>query len=227
VSVVAITGPSRGIGRATTLALAARGSDLALFGRRSTALNETRDLARLHARRVEVIDCELTSPDSIARAAERCVEMFGAPVAVVHNAAIIRRALVQDTTLEQWEEQFGVNLRAPFLLTRALLPSMLSARSGRMLYVASISSTLGSARAAAYVATKWGLVGFMKSLAEELSGSGLMACAVLPGSVATEMLKDSGFVARMRPEDVAQTLVHYALDAPLSHNGAVIEMFGI
>jgi 3-oxoacyl-[acyl-carrier protein] reductase len=113
------------------------------------------------------------------------------------------------------------------LLTRAFLPTMLRRGSGRILHVASISATLGTRNAAAYVASKWGLVGFMKSLAEELSGTGLMTLAVLPGSVGTRMLEGSGFEPRMTADEVASTVVHYAFDAPLSHNGGIIEMFGV
>jgi 3-oxoacyl-[acyl-carrier protein] reductase len=99
--------------------------------------------------------------------------------------------------------------------------------SGHIVFVGSISSTLGTANLSAYCATKWGIVGFMKSLAEELSDSGLMTCAVLPGSTDTRMLAGSGFPPRMTAEVVATTLLHYALDASLAHNGASIEMFGV
>ena len=121
----------------------------------------------------------------------------------------------------------AINLRAPFLITRELLPSLRAKRQGRIIHVASISATLGTANASAYCASKWGLVGFMKSLAEELRDSGLMTLAILPGSVDTDMLRGSGFEPRMTPEDVAKTIAHYALDAPLAHNGSVIEMFGV
>jgi 3-oxoacyl-[acyl-carrier protein] reductase len=120
-----------------------------------------------------------------------------------------------------------VNLRAPFVLTRALLPSMRAAKRGRFVFIGSISGTLGSPGAAAYAASKWGLTGFVKSLAEELSDSGLMACAVLPGSIDTDMLKGSPFPARMSAADVAKSVEFLALDAPLAHNGAVMEMFGV
>ena len=66
-----------------------------------------------------------------------------------------------------------------------------------------------------------------ESLAEELSGSGIVTLAVLPGSTATRMLEGSGLPPRMSADDVAQTIVHYCLDAPAAHNGAVIEMFGV
>ncbi len=145
---------------------------------------------------------------------------------MVHNAAVIFRKTVEETTLSEWDQQLAVNLRAPFLITRALLPGMKSRGSGRIVFVGSISATLGTARSAPYNASKWAVSGFMKSLAEELTDTGIMTVAVLPGSVDTSMLEGSGFAPRMTPEDVARTLVHYALDAPLAHNGGVVEMFG-
>jgi len=227
VSVAVVTGPSRGIGRATALELARRGTDVVLVGRPSAALDETRELAARAGVRSEIVLCNLAISTAVVAAGRQIVTSFGAPDAIVHNAGIIHRAGIEATPDEAWDEQLAVNLRAPFLLTRELLPALRAARRGRIVFVGSISSTLGAAGAAAYCASKWALTGFMKSLAEELSDSGVMAVAVLPGSVATRMLEGSGFEPRMTAEDVAKTLVHYALDAPLAHNGAVIEMFGV
>jgi 3-oxoacyl-[acyl-carrier protein] reductase len=92
--------------------------------------------------------------------------------------------------------------------------------------VGSISSTLGTAKMSAYCASKWGVVGFMKALAEELRGTGLQTMAILPGSVDTAMLKGSGFAAQMTAEDVAGTIAYAALDAPDALNGSAIEVFG-
>lgn len=226
-SLVAITGASRGIGRATALALGHRGARLALVGRESAGLEKTlRELADLGVS-ASSFHADLSDPEQTAAAARAVLERLGTPDAVIHNAGIIDRASVVETSPASFERQLAVNLRAPFLLTREWLPSMLERASGRLVFLGSISSTLGSAGAAAYCASKWGLVGFVKSLAEELSDSGLMAVAVLPGSVDTPMLSGSGFPPRMTPADVASTVVHYALDAPLAHNGSVIEMFGI
>jgi 3-oxoacyl-[acyl-carrier protein] reductase len=220
-----VTGPSRGIGRATALALAERGSDLALLGRPSRALSESARIAGERGASVIQLDCDLRNAAEIELAAERLLDL-APPDLLVNNAAVIRRVPVEQTSLEAWNEQLDVNLRAPFLLTRALLPAMRRAGRGRIINIGSISSTLGTAAAAAYCASKWGLVGFTKSLAEELSDSGLMTVAILPGSVDTRMLDGSGFRPRISAEDVALTVVHYCLDAPLAHNGGVIEMFG-
>jgi 3-oxoacyl-[acyl-carrier protein] reductase len=139
----------------------------------------------------------------------------------------VQRDPIETLSLDSWDRQLAVNLRAPYLITREVLPGMREKQKGRIIHVASISSTLGAAHAAAYCASKWGLVGFMKSLAEELRDSGVMTVAILPGSVDTQMLQGSGFAPRMSPDEVACTLVHYAIDAPLAHNGSVIEMFGV
>jgi 3-oxoacyl-[acyl-carrier protein] reductase len=221
-----VTGASRGIGRATALELAERGVALALLGRPSKDLD---DICATVRRRVkaEVVACDLSRPREVADAAEAVLGSAGAPAVVVHNAAVIHRAPVEGMSDAAWSEQLDVNLRAPFLLTRALLPAMKKAGTGRLIYIGSISSTLGTAKASAYCASKWGLVGFMKSVAEELSNTGLMAMAVLPGSVDTKMLEGSGFAPRMNADDVAKTVAHYAVDAPISHNGGIVEMFGV
>jgi 3-oxoacyl-[acyl-carrier protein] reductase len=222
-----LTGASRGIGRATALHLARRGADLVLFGRRSPSLETvSRTIADLGVA-VTMAEAELTEAETTVRACREQLERGGAPDAVINIAAVVQREPVETLSLDHWERQMAVNLRAPYLITREALPAMRAKRCGRIVHVASISSTLGTAHAAAYCASKWGLVGFMKSLAEELRNSGLMTVAILPGSVDTEMLQGSGFAPRMSPEEVACTLVHYALDAPLAHNGSIIEMFGV
>lgn len=225
---ILITGMSRGIGRATALACAARGAELGLLGRPSARQRESADAClKAGAKRVLSLDADATRIPELERAASDFLEAFGAPDAVIHSAGVAVRSSIEATSVASWQEQLQINLSAPFVLTRALLPAMRARRSGRIVFVGSISSTLGTANLAGYCASKWGLIGLMKSLAAELTDSGLMTCAVLPGSVDTEMLVGSGFPPRMSAEAVAQTLVHYALDAPLAHNGASIEMFGV
>jgi 3-oxoacyl-[acyl-carrier protein] reductase len=144
----------------------------------------------------------------------------------VEDAGVVRRGAVHETSEEDWDLVLDVNLKGLFLVTRALLPHMLARRTGRCVNLGSISSTLGTARQSAYAASKWGVVGFTKSLAEELRGTGLQAMCVLPGSVDTRMLEGSGYAPQMTPDDVAGTVVYDALDAPDAMNGSAIEVFG-
>jgi len=225
VSFAVVTGASRGIGRATALGLAQRGLSLALVGRPSAEQRETSDLCRAAgAPDVRTFSCDLADATETERVARELATL--SPSVLVNNAGVAPRLEVEATRTSVWDETLAVNLRAPFVLCRELVPAMRRAGRGRIVNVGSISSTLGTARLAAYCASKWALVGFTKSLAAELTDSGVSVVAVLPGSTATRMLDGSSFPPRMRAEDVAKTLVYYALDAPGEHNGAVIEMFG-
>jgi 3-oxoacyl-[acyl-carrier protein] reductase len=199
-----------------------------VIGRNSEEQRETAKLCRdAGAPRVLELAADLADAPTVEQRARDFLDAFGAPDALIHNAGIAGRTSIEATTLASWDEHLRVNLSAPFVLTRALLPALRARGTGRIVFVASISSTLGTANLSAYCATKWGIIGFMKSLAAEISDTGLMTCAVLPGSTDTRMLEGSGFPPRMSAEDVAQTLLHYAFDAPLAHNGASIEMFGV
>jgi 3-oxoacyl-[acyl-carrier protein] reductase len=223
-----VTGTSRGIGRAAALSLARRGLRLVAITRDADDHGGLVDACRsAGAPSVDVVPLDLSELENVERVGNQLAERFGAPAVLIHNAGEVHRAKVEELSLEAWERQLAVNLSAPFVLTRALLPRMLAKKQGRIVFVASISSTLGTPRQSAYCASKWGIVGFMKSLAAEISDSGLMTAAVLPGSVDTKMLEGSGFPPRMKAEEVAHTLTHFALDAPIAHNGAVIEMFGV
>ena len=221
-----VTSGGRGVGRAVALALAARGHDVALLARTASELEQTAAEIAALGRRALAIRCDVTRPSDVTRAADSVGSSLGAVEVVVNNAGIVRRALVHQMKEEDWDAVVAVNLKGPFLVTRVFLPSMLERKKGRVVMVGSISSTLGTAAQSAYCAAKWGVVGFTKSLAEELRGTGLQAMCVMPGSVATTMLDGSGFLPQMTPEDVARLVAYAALDAPDAMNGSAIEMFG-
>jgi 3-oxoacyl-[acyl-carrier protein] reductase len=222
-----VTGAGSGIGRATADALAARGLDVALLGRTEARLRETERALARHGRRVLVLCGDVSSSAELEAAAKQALAELGAPAVVVCNAGTAGRlAHVEEIADTEWGRVIATNLTGVFLTTRAFLPAMRAAKRGRVVHVASISSTLGTARMSSYCASKWGVVGFMKSLAEELRGSGVQTMAVLPGSVDTAMLQASGFAPRMAPEDVARTIAYLALDAPDAMNGSAVEMFG-
>lgn len=224
-----VSGASKGIGLATSRALLARGLDVVMIARGEAALREAASKlgdgangAQAHVRPLDVAD------EHAVAALARALEAEGrAPAVLVNNAGVVRRGpLVEDTAVADWDLVMGVNVRGPFLLCRAFLGPMKRAGRGRIVFVASISSTLGCPRNASYGASKWAVVGLMKSVAEETRGTGLVVTAVLPGSVDTEMLAGSGFAPAMSPEDVATTIVDLALDAPAAMHGSAVEMFG-
>lgn len=222
-----VTGASRGIGLATSVALARRGYAVAMLGPSRERLAHAESLVEAAGADALAIGCDVSSEHSVAEASRQVLEVAGAPDIVVNNAGIVyRNTRIEDVTLQAWTEVVDTNLTGAFLVTRAFLPAMRARDAGRLVFVASISSTIGSPGAASYAASKWGLVGFAKSLAEEIRGTGLAAMSVLPGSVDTDMLKGSGFTPLMEPEDVARTIVFAAIDAPSAMNGSAIEVFG-
>jgi 3-oxoacyl-[acyl-carrier protein] reductase len=214
------------VGRATAVALARRSLPLALVGRPSANLDESASICRSFGVECRIVHCDFSRPEHVEEAGKELIQLGDIDV-LINNAGVAQRATLTEITLPSYVSQMNINLLAPIWLTRAVLPNMRARGRGRIINVGSISSTLGTAGQIVYNASKWALIGFTKSLALELSDTGLMTVAVLPGSIDTDMLKGSPFPARMSAEEVASALVHYALDASLAHNGASIEMFGI
>lgn len=224
--IAVVTGAGRGIGRAIAVQLAKRGCDIALLGRTLESLAEAAEAVVAEGRRALAVPCDVASAPEVERAASSVLSDLGVPRIVVANAGVVHRAPIATMSEQEWDEVVDVNLKGTFLVTRAFLPRMLDLKRGRFVAIASISSTMGTAKQSAYCAAKWGTVGFMKSLAEELRGTGLQAMCVMPGSVDTDMLKGSGFPPAMQPGDVARTVTFLALDAPDAMNASSVEIFG-
>ena len=224
---VLITGVSRGIGRACALAFAERGKRLALVGRASEGQEATRAACEALGADVRAYACDVAQHDDVERAARRVLDEQGCPHVVINNAGMLERGpRVHEIDVDVWDRILAVNLRGPFLVTRALLPAMLEAGRGRFLHVSSISGTIGCPQMAHYGASKWGLLGFHAALSDELKGTGLVSVAILPGSVDTDMLAKVPFPPDMTAEAVAEVMVYYALDAPVAIAGARVQVYG-
>ena len=224
--IAVVTGAGRGIGRALALELADRGLDVAVLGRGEDGITSAAAEVARRGRRALPIVCDVSRSDELDSAVQRVFRELGTPGVVVPNAGVVYRKSILDTSEAEWDEQLDVNLKGTFLLVRAFLPRMLAQKKGRFIAIGSISGTLGTPRLAAYCASKWGTVGLVKSMAEELRGTGLQTMCVMPGSVDTDMLKGSGFAPAMQPEDVARVVAWLALDAPSAMNGSCVDAFG-
>jgi NAD(P)-dependent dehydrogenase (short-subunit alcohol dehydrogenase family) len=220
-----VTGASRGIGRAVARRLARAGARVALLARHTADLKVA--AAEIHDAGGDalIIACDVAESGQVTSAVEEARAALGGIDLLVNNAGVVARAALVDTTEEVFDRILAVNLRGAYLLCRAVLPEMLARRSGRIINVGSISSTLGTPNLSAYCASKWGLLGLTKSLAEELRESGVSVTSLLPGSVDTEMLRGSGFAPVLNPEQVAQVVFFLATRAPLAMTGATVELF--
>lgn len=226
--VAIVTGASRGIGRATALALAARSIKVALAARTPEPLaaveNEIRDASGLAI----AIPTDVADAASVASMVKHASRELGPIDLLVNNAGIVARSLVVDTDESTWDDVIDINLKSAFLCTKAVLPEMLERGRGRIVNVSSISGRLGTPELSAYCASKWGLIGFTKATAEETRGSGVHLFSVCPGSVNTEMLQQGrpGAKPDMEPEDVSDVIVFLATDAPEAMTGSAVDVFG-
>jgi 3-oxoacyl-[acyl-carrier protein] reductase len=211
-----VTGASRGIGRAIAEALHSKG-----FAVAACASSAAPDLPGVLNAVCEVSD-EGQVADFFAQAMRIATARSIMLEAVVLNAGILERGPVEDFTAAAFDRVLGVNLRGAFLCAREAF--RLQAR--RIVAVGSISGTLGTAHSAAYNASKWGLTGLMKSLAEEGRDRGIFCATVLPSGVETEMIKKTPFAAQMKPADVARVVSFLCLEAPFAMTGSAVEVFG-
>lgn len=227
VDVAVITGAGRGIGRAAAVALAGEGVRLGLVARTEAELEETAGLAReAGAPLAHIVRADVSHSAELVTALASLERELGPVSILVNNAGIVEPGPVVDLSEESWDRVLAVNLKAPFLAARAMLPGMLARGRGRVINVASISATLGTPLLASYCASKWGLVGLTKALAEEVKDRGILVAAVLPGSTDTAMLKKSGFPARIAPGEIAEAIRWLACNAPLAATGTALEVFG-
>jgi len=220
--IAVVTGASRGIGRAVAAALAEAGAVVAGCA--------------LHAA-PGVSACDVRSPEDVQRFAADVERRLGAPHILVNNAGTVARARLDELSVEAWDDVVDANLKGTFLVTRAFLPGMrarmllpgVRARgAGRIINISSIAGRQGTAELTAYCAAKHGVIGLTRALAEELRGDGIVANAVCPGSVDTDMLRVGrpGAKADMSPEDVAGVVLYLAAQAPSALTGSCVDVFG-
>jgi NAD(P)-dependent dehydrogenase (short-subunit alcohol dehydrogenase family) len=180
-----VTGASSGLGRAVAIALARAGADVALIARSEKELRETEELVFRTGRRALVLPTDLASTTETRGAMERTVESFGRVDVLVNAAGTDTPGPVVDLEVEGWDRTLEVNLRAPFLLSKAAFPHMRDAGGGTIINISSVAGKKGWANASAYCASKFGLTGFTQALADEGKEHGIRAIVLYPGAMST------------------------------------------
>jgi 2-deoxy-D-gluconate 3-dehydrogenase len=182
--VAVVTGANTGLGQAMAIALASAGANVALVGR--SAPDETQSKIESLGRKTAVIMADLSDVKCVADVIAQSQVALGSVDILVNNAGIIRRNDSLDFTTEDWDAVMATNLKVPFFLAQAAAKSMLQAgRGGKIINVASLLSFQGGIRVASYTASKSGLAGITRLLANEWAAKGINVNAIVPGYFAT------------------------------------------
>jgi 3-oxoacyl-[acyl-carrier protein] reductase len=225
--VAIVTGASAGIGRSVAEKLAERGARVAIFARSSEKLAQ---LAAQHRERILAVTGDVGDLAAVERLFAGTESRFGHCDILINNAGMIDPAPLVDTTLEQWERMFAVNVRGVFLACRRALPSMLERRSGAIVNVASISGVVGPEKFpgwVSYCASKGAVISLTEALAVEVKDAGVRVNCVSPGSVDTEMWAEAsgGAPASMTAEEVAETILFLASERSRPMNGQNLHVY--
>jgi len=233
-----VTGVSRGLGQAIALALARAGADIAGVGMSSP--QATADKVRALGRRFVAIDADLTSTAPIARVLDEAISGLGRLDILVNNAGTIRRADALEFSERDWDEVMDLNLKSAFFLCQAAGRHFAAQGRGKIINIASMLSFQGGIRVPSYTASKSGLAGITRLLANEWAHLGINVNAIAPGYMATDntaqLRNDTGrnqaILERIpagrwgTPEDLGGAAVFLASSASDYVNGAILPVDG-
>ncbi len=232
-----VTGASRGIGRACALTLSQSGVRVILAARDRAKLEEVATEIRAAKGEALVVELDLASADSI-KAAFAAAKEFGNVDILVNNAGLTRDGLAMRMKKEDWDTVLATNLTGAFLATQQVLQGMMKQRWGRIINISSVVGETGNPGQANYVASKAGLIGLTKSLAQEISSRNITVNAIAPGFIETAMtdglseeLKNTmlGHIPLKRfgkPEDVAAAVKFLASEEAGYITGHVLDVNG-
>jgi NAD(P)-dependent dehydrogenase (short-subunit alcohol dehydrogenase family)/enamine deaminase RidA (YjgF/YER057c/UK114 family) len=246
--VAVVTGAGRGIGAACARELAAAGFTVVVAARSREQVEGVASELAGKGHRARAVVCDVTSEESV-QALSREAAGLGPVAVLVNNAGAAASMPVTKTSLAEWNRLIAVNATGAFLCTRALLPGMLERKWGRVVNVASTAGLSGARYIAAYAAAKHALIGFTRSAALEVAGTGVTVNAVCPGYVDTEMTTESldrivaktgrsreealaaalasaGQTRLITAEEVAAAVVTFAADVPAPANGEALVLDG-
>jgi NAD(P)-dependent dehydrogenase (short-subunit alcohol dehydrogenase family) len=221
--VALISGAGRGIGRAVALAYAREGAKLALCARTASEVETVAAEARSLNAEAKAWACDVSQEDPVARLIADASGRFGRIDVLVNNAGVMTRASsTADLEVKKWDYVITVNLRGPFLLSRAVLPIMMKQKSGSIINVSSMLGRSSYTDYIAYSSSKWGLEGFTQVLAAEVRSDGIRVNSVDPGTVATKL---TGFMGN-KPEAVTDVFVYLASDESKAVTGKALSSSG-
>jgi 3-oxoacyl-[acyl-carrier protein] reductase len=184
-----VTGASRGIGKATALALGAKGATVIGTATSESGAEAITTYLQENGIKGKGVALDVTSQDNIDAVLAMVADEFAAPTILVNNAGITRDNLLVRMKDDDWDAIMETNLKSVFRMSKACLRPMTKARKGRIISIASVVALMGNAGQTNYSAAKAGMIGFTKSLAREVGARGITVNAVAPGFIDTDMTK--------------------------------------
>lgn len=235
--VAIVTGASRGIGRATALALATEGANVVVNYASSSGAAEqvVAEINEMGSGAI-ALPADVSKADQVDKLIESVMEKWGKIDVLVNNAGITRDTLLLRMKPEDWQAVIDLNLTGVFLCTRAVSKIMLKQKSGRIINITSVSGQVGNPGQANYSAAKAGVIGFTRTVARELATRGITVNAVAPGFIATDMTNDLNAEPILKqiplgrygqPEDIAGLIRFLAADPAAAYiTGQVMNVDG-
>jgi len=219
--VAIVTGASRGIGRAISVALGQESATVVLAARSIQDLQKTAEQVTKAGGQARIILVELTEEDSIRNLVKVTGEKLGRLDILVNNAGVTHSAQLEQTSTEDWQRCISINARAPFILCREALPLLKKSEFARIVNIASVVGVKGYPLQSAYTASKHALRGMTMSLAEELRGSNIRVHLLCPGGVDTDMVDrvrpDIAKDELIKPQEIAELVLYL-----LTHKGNAV-----
>ena len=235
--VALVTGASRGIGRAIAVRLASQGAHVIAAARGQNAAGTVDEITK-GGWRAEVASVDVSDAAAIDRLVATTLERHGRIDVLVNNAGIARDQLMLRLKREDWDAVIATNLTAAFALTQAVLKPMIRQKSGRIICIGSVVGQSGNPGQANYAASKAGLIGFAKAVAQEVASRNITVNVVAPGLIETDMTREitkearETWVSRIPlrrlglPEDVAAAVCFLASDEASYITGQVLAVNG-
>jgi 2-deoxy-D-gluconate 3-dehydrogenase len=233
-----VTGSSKGIGASIAIAMAQAGADLVLVGRSEESLKSTATAIEKLGKKVQLLMCDVQSRSEISEAFKE-IDQLNVDI-VVNNAGSISRAPAIEATLEEWDRIIDTNLNSVFQISQLCARPMLQRGYGRIINIASLLSFQGGINVPAYTASKHGVAGITKALANEWGSKGVNVNGISPGYISTDNTealrndpdRSSSILARIplgrwgNPEDLAAAAVFLASPAAAYINGELLTVDG-
>jgi len=209
-----VTGAARGIGKATAIALAKEGVNVGLLARTEDTLKQVAASLESLGVKVAYATADVSSQAQVEAAIEALTNQLGPADILINNAGIATFGTVLEMDTEEWKNIIDTNVLGTYYVTRAVLPQLIEKNGGDIVNIASTSGLSGAATSSAYSASKFAVIGFSESLAQEVRRNNIRVTALNPSTVATDLaldlslIKENNDAKYMQAEDIAEIIVN-------------------